>query len=166
MKDIDLAIKNNDFSNYTKAYKKILISIFYPSLFYPKLISEDERCCLFLLINEAKKGFFFDFSVYNIISELIVVNVIDPQHKLNKEHIYTTLRKVEECNSKIGLIFCKNPAEEKYLDRVKEISKDQGLYIFLISRNDLMEMIKEFSTIGEQTFDVLRSMFKTYPGKV
>ena len=166
MKDIDLAIKNNGFSNYTKAYKKILISIFYPSLFYPKLISEDEQCCLFSLINEAKKGFFFDFSVYNIISELIVVNVIDPQHKLNKEHIYTTLRKLEECNAKIGLIFCENPAEEKYLDRVKEISKDEGLYIFLISRNNLMEMIKEFSTIGEQTFDVLRSMFKTYPGKV
>ena len=64
------------------------------------------------------------------------------------------------------LRFCENPAEEKYLDRVKEISKDEGLYIFLISRNNLMEMIKEFSTIGEQTFDVLRSMFKTYPGKV
>ena len=163
--NIDVAMIDDDFINYTKSYKKLLVSIFYPSLFYPKVINENDQHYLFSLINEAKKGFFFDFSIYNITSESIIVNIIDSCQGLNKEHITSTLREVKECNSKIGLIFYENPAEKRVLDRVKDISKEQGIYLFLINRDTLMEMIKEFSNTGEQTFDILRSMFRTYPGK-
>ncbi|CCG88103.1 hypothetical protein [Erwinia piriflorinigrans] len=159
---LNSSITNGDFVNYTSAYKKILVSILYPSLFYPRVISEGDECYSFSLINEAKKGFFFDFSVYNINSESIIIEILNPEKKLNINHIKSTLQKANACTSKIGLIFCENAAEKGFLRKVKNISKDEGVYIFIIDRATLMQMIEEFSVLGEQHFEILRGIFKTY----
>ncbi len=164
IENLDLAVNNSDVRNYMLAYKKILVSIFYPSLFYPKLISDDHECCVFSFLNESRKGFFFDFSVFNIKSESIIISVVDFEKKLSEKHINAALQEAKKLKSEVALVFCES-FNDSLLNNVKEISKDQGVYLFLIGRDTLMEMITDFSSLGEQHFDILRGTFKTYPSK-
>jgi hypothetical protein len=159
---LESSINNGDFVNYANAYKKILVSMLYPSLFYPRVISDGDESYCFSLINEARKGFFFDFSIYDINSESIIIKILNPEIKLNINHVKSTLQKANACTSKIGLIFCEDSVEKGLIRKVKDISKAEGVYIFIIDRATLMEMLEEFSTLGEQHFDILRSIFKTY----
>lgn len=159
---LDSSLNDRNFGNYIKAYKKILVSIFYPSLFYPQVISEDDECYSFSFINEARRGFFFDFSVFKIKSEKIIINILKPEIQLNINHIKITAQNANACTAKVGLIFCENTIDKKLIKKAKEISKNKGIYIFLIDRTTLMDMLKEFSALGQQDFDILRSIFKGY----
>ncbi|NBN04129.1 hypothetical protein [Proteus sp. G2665] len=159
IKKLKTSIHDKNSELYVDSIKRLLLTIFYPSLFYPCLIRSDVQDYSFTMLNESREGFFFDFSVYGIPSEKILVNIIMSSGHLDAEYLDKTLSDMDGINTSVCLLVCCEATNNAQESKLKEISKTKGKYIFILNNNAIDGILDEYLKVGEQHFNVLRSKF-------
>ncbi|HHS9575880.1 TPA: hypothetical protein ACTXEM_004994 [Klebsiella pneumoniae] len=154
------SINNSDKELYTDSIKKLLLTIFYPSLFYPTTSISDTENYSFTLLNESRGGFFFDFSIFEIKAEKILINVIMSSNNLNAGYLDKIIHDMDNIETSVCLIVCCEADNHILHQDLKNIVKDKNKYIFIINNHIINDMLNEYLKIGEQHFEILRSKFK------
>ena len=134
--------------------------MFYPSLFYPTTLRNDTQYYSFTMLNEARGGFFFDFSVFGIQAEKILINIIMSSKHLDVEYLDKVVHDMDSVDTSVCLLVCYEVANDILHKNLKRIAKDKNKYIFILNSNVINNILDEYLKIGEQHFDVLRSKFK------
>ncbi|EIV7641954.1 hypothetical protein JK320_22345 [Klebsiella pneumoniae] len=160
IKKLKSAIHNSDIELYIDSIKKLLLTMFYPSLFYPTTLRNDTQYYSFTMLNEARGGFFFDFSVFGIQAEKILINIIMSSKHLDVEYLDKVVHDMDSVDTSVCLLVCYEVANDILHKNLKRIAKDKNKYIFILNSNVINNILDEYLKIGEQHFDVLRSKFK------
>lgn len=160
VKNLKIAIKKNNETLYIESLKKIFLTIFYPSLFYPYLIKEDINGYSFTMLNESRAGFFFDFSVFEILAEKILVNIVMSRSLISGDYLENLTQEMDSIKTSVCLLACYEATDELQKHKIKEIAKNKGKYIFIINNVILNSILEEYYKIGEQHFSMLRNKFK------
>ncbi|MBZ7391081.1 hypothetical protein FMJ22_06635, partial [Klebsiella michiganensis] len=135
-------------------------TIFYPSLFYPTTSISHTENYSFTLLNESRGGFFFDFSIFGIKAEKILINVIMSSDNLNAEYLKKIIHDMDNIETSVCLIACCVADNNILHQDLKNIAKDKNKYIFIMNENIINDMLGEYLRIGEQHFEILRRKFK------
>ncbi|RAW86749.1 hypothetical protein [Photorhabdus laumondii] len=160
VENLKAAISNNDYHLYVESIKKLLLTIFYPSLFYPCLIRDDIHDYSFTMMNESRAGFFFDFSVFEILSDKILVNIVMSSVSINGEYLESLVCEMGDIGTSVCLLVCCEATKGLQKDKLKELAKKEGRYIFIINNVTIDSILDEYLKIGEQHFNALRDKFK------
>lgn len=160
IENLKLSIKENDEQLYVDSLKKILLTIFYPSLFYPCLISGNMNDYRFTMLNESRAGFFFDFSVFEIPAEKILVNIVMSSSHINENYLESLTQEMDVIKTSVCLLACCEATNELQKEKIKALAKSKGKYIFIINSVAINGILDEYYKIGEQHFSMLRDKFK------
>ncbi|MFP1773968.1 hypothetical protein ACLECU_14725 [Lonsdalea quercina] len=160
VKNLKFSIKNNDQELYVESLKKIILTIFYPSLFYPLLIKGDFYDYSFTMLNESRSGFFFDFSVFEIPADKVLINIVMSSISINEGYLKYLISEMNHINTSVCLLACCEATNELMEDKILELAKKEGKYIFIMNSDSIDGIIEEYLKIGEQHFSVLRDKFK------
>ncbi|ECW1257925.1 hypothetical protein F3S04_07970 [Salmonella enterica] len=160
IENLKLSIKENDEQLYVDSLKKIFLTIFYPSLFYPCLISGNMNDYRFTMLNESRAGFFFDFSVFEIPAEKILVNIVMSSSHINENYLESLTQEMDVIKTSVCLLACCEATNELQKEKIKALAKSKGKYIFIINSVAINGILDEYYKIGEQHFSMLRDKFK------
>ncbi|ECV2455035.1 hypothetical protein KAN89_004256 [Salmonella enterica subsp. enterica serovar Heidelberg] len=160
IENLKLSIKENDEQLYVGSLKKIFLTIFYPSLFYPCLISGNMNDYRFTMLNESRAGFFFDFSVFEIPAEKILVNIVMSSSHINENYLESLTQEMDVIKTSVCLLACCEATNELQKEKIKALAKSKGKYIFIINSVAINGILDEYYKIGEQHFSMLRDKFK------
>lgn len=158
--NIKNAIKEKDENLYVESIKKLFLTIFYPSLFYPFLIRNDIGNYSFTLCNESRSGFFFDFAVFDIPSDKILVNIVMSNMDIDDKYLSDVIDEMDSIETSVCLLTCWEASNDWQKNKIRDLAKNNGKFIFIMNGATISSILDEYLKIGEQHFSILRDKFK------
>lgn len=114
----------------------------------------------FTMLNESRAGFFFDFSVFEIPAEKILVNIVMSSSHINENYLESLTQEMDVIKTSVCLLACCEATNELQKRKIKALAKSKGKYIFIINSVAINGILDEYYKIGEQHFSMLRDKFK------
>ncbi|OKP29018.1 hypothetical protein [Serratia fonticola] len=159
---LKLSLQKKDNELYVDSLKKIFLTIFYPSLFYPCVIRDIVSDYSFTMLNESRDGFFFDFSIFEILSEKILINIVMLSDFIDANYLTKIINDMNEVNTSVCFLVCCEISNNALKQELKEIAKNEGKYIFILNDATIDLILREYLQIGDQQFNTLRGKFKEF----
>lgn len=162
LENLRLAFDNEDIDLYLKSFKKLFLTVFYPSLFSPCIVRSEVGDYSFTMLNESRSGFFFDFSIFEILSEKVLINIVMNKVDVNADYLDQLVIEMSEIKTSVCLVACFKASESLLNKKLEDLAKHEGKYIFILNDVAINEILDEYLKVGEQQFNYLRSKFKDY----
>ncbi|ALX96385.1 hypothetical protein AV650_23875 [Serratia fonticola] len=159
---LQISLQKRDNESYVDSLKKMLLTIFYPSVFYPSVIRDTVNDYSFTMLNESRAGFFFDFSIFEIQSEKILVNIVMSSDFIDENYLDKVVNEMNDVKTSVCLLVCCEVNNNVLKQELNEVAKKEGKYIFILNNVTIDLLLKEYLHIGDQQFNTLRAKFKEF----